>query len=87
MALIILVAAALALTYTLAARPLIAIPGGLLATLAWAVSVSMAAHGSWELAALLLVPAGVCSACTVEAARSVSADQRAADEQAEEALR
>ena len=87
-ALIAVVAVATVLTLTLSARPLVAVPGGLGAFLAWLVAVAAATPGdTWPLAVLFLALAGACGAYTVEAAFGVSADQRAADEQAEEVVR
>lgn len=90
-ALIGVIAVATVLTLTLSARPLVAVPGGLGAFLAWLVAVAAATPGdTWPLAVLFLALAGACGAYTVEAAFGVSADERArtaADEQAEEAVR
>lgn len=89
-ALIGVIAVATVLTLTLSARPLVAVPGGLGAFLAWLVAVAAATPRFWLLAVPFLALAGACGAYTVEAAFGVSADERArtaADEQAEEAVR
>lgn len=86
-AVIAVVAVAAVFTFALSARPVVAALGGLVATLAWLVAMAAAVPEHWLLAALFLVMAGVSAAYAVEAAFCVSADQRAADEQAEEAVR
>jgi hypothetical protein len=91
-ALIPVVAVATLGTFTLPARPLVAIPGGLLATLAWLVAFAAATPRYWLLAALFLPMAGASAAYTVEAAFTVTLRERARTdttrtEQAEEAVR
>jgi hypothetical protein len=85
--LIAVVAVAVLATFALSARPRFAVPGGLVAFLAWLVAMAAALPGHWLLAAGFLVLAGWCGAYTAQSACSVSAAQRAADEQAEEAAR
>ena len=86
-ALIAVVAAAAVLTFTLSARPVVAALGGLAATFAWLVAFSAAVREHWLMAAGCLVMAGWCAAYAFQSGRQVSADQRAADEQAEEVVR
>lgn len=85
--LLAVVAVATLATPTLSARPMFAVPGGFVATFAWAVAMAAAIPRYWLPAAVFLVLTGVCAAYTAQSARSVSAAQRAADEQAEEAVR
>ena len=86
-ALIAVVAVATVLTLTLSARPTVAALGGLAATFAWLVAFSAAVREHWLMAAGCLVFAGTCAAYAIQSGRSVSADQRAADEQAKEVVR
>lgn len=76
-ALILTIAVAATLTLTLPARPLVAIPGGLAATLAWWVAASAARDELMTLTAVASLALGCCTAAyAVHDALLVAARER-----------
>lgn len=76
-ALILTIAVAAMLTLTLPARPLVAIPGGVLATLAWWVAASAARDELMTLTAVASLALGCCTAAyAVHDALLVAARER-----------